>query len=481
MKKLYRFLIVAALICSSLLAKAQNDGITVSLLPQMPYSSFINPGIKMPYSGMFGIGVSNINMSVFNSSVKYNNIFSTNSDGEEVIDGAKLVNSLNEQDNFINMNFSMDILSIGFRSKRLFVNLDWRTKMNTELQYSKDFVGLFVLGNGHYLGDNACDFNLGVDATLYSEIGLGLQYDINNHLTIGIRPKVLAGIANATVKNDKTRIYTDEDTYEISADLNLDIKAASVLKTDISRVGDIQNVFQGTNIQDLLAFSENYGFGVDFGASYVFNRHFGVSAGVYDLGYIKWSDTKVKNKLTQGLVINKSLFNGIDELTNMNLDYSSMMENVIDAVWGNDSLYKGDDYTTYLKTRIMLQGYYELHPMLRLTAIAQAYYVQGQMRPAITLAYSGSFLNFLNLTLSYTNSKYAGSTIGAGIGIHVGIFNIYAVTDNIMIATKVASPTVELATAYNAANFRLGFVLTFGKCKTADRIFYDDEDWEEDD
>ena len=477
MKKIYRFLIVAALLCSSLMSKAQNDGITFTLLPQMPYANYLNPGIRVPYNGLFGVGISNINFSIFNSSVKYENIFSTNDNNEEVIDAAKLVNSLQEQDNFINTNFSFEIFNIGFRVNKLFFNIDWRTKMNVELQYSKDFVGLFVFGNGHYLGqDNPCDFNIGAEATMYTEIGLGIQYDINKHLTVGIHPKVIGGIANAVIKNDKTKIYTDADSYAISADLNLDIKAASVLKTDVRRIGDLYTAFEGVNIQDMFSFTENYGYGIDFGASYVFNRHFGLAAGVYDLGVIKWRDAKVKNKETTGMMLNNSLFNSINDLKDLKLDYATMMNSVVDAVWGNDSLYKGDDYKTYLKTRIMFQGYAELFPALRLTAIAQMYYVKGQMRPALTLAYSGSFLRFINLTVSYTNSKYAGSTIGAGVGIHLGPLNVYAVTDNIMIATKIASPTVELATTYNAANFRLGFVLTIGKFHTAKKIFADLEE-----
>ena len=372
MKKLYRFLIVAVIICSSYLAKAQNDGITFTLLPQSPYSNYFNPGIRVPYNGLFGLGVSNINFSIFNSSVKYDNIFGVNNNNEEVIDAAKLVNSLQEQDNFINTKFSLDILNIGFRAKRLFINIDWRTKLDAEIQYSKDLVGFFVFGNGHYLGDNVCDFNMSVDATMYTEIGLGIQYDINKHLTVGIHPKVIGGIANAEIKNDKTKIYTDADTYAMSADLNLDIQAASVLKTDVRRIGDLYTVFNGVNIKDMFSLTENYGFGIDFGASYVFNKHFGIAAGVYDLGFIQWRDSKVKHNYTEGLELNNALFTNINDLTELKLDYATLMNNVVDAVWGNDSLFKGDDYKTYLKTRIMFQGYAELFPALRITAIAQA-------------------------------------------------------------------------------------------------------------
>ena len=316
---------------------------------------------------------------------------------------------------------------------------------------------------------------------MYSEIGLGIQYDINKHFTVGIHPKVIGGIANAVINNDKTKIYTDAETYAITADLNLDIKAASILKKDIRRIGEIYDVFEGAEIRDMLSITENYGYGIDFGASYVFNKHFGLAAGVYDLGVIKWRNSKVKYNETQGLEINDALFHNMNDVADLKLDYSTMMESVINAVWNNDSLYNGDDYKTYLKTRVMLQGYAELFPALRITAIAQAYYVNGQMRPAFTVAYSGSFLRFINLSLSYTNSKYAGSTIGAGIGIHIGMLNLYAVTDNIMIASKISAPTIELATAYDAANIRLGFVLTFGKCQTPKRIFADIEDDDDDD
>ena len=477
MKKLYKFLIAAALICTSYFAKAQNDGLTFTLLPQMPYTNYINPGIRVPYNGFFGLGVSNIAYSIYNSSIKYNNLFSTTSSGEEVVDAVKLVNSLEEQGNFIQTKFSFDILNIGFRAKKMFVNIDWRTKMDMEYQYSKDFLGFFVLGNGHYLGqDNPCDFNVGIDATIYSEIGVGIQFDVNKHLTVGIHPKIIGGIANAVVKNDKTRIITDENTYALSADMNLDIRAASILKAEVNTIDDITNVFEKASIQDVFSVTENYGYGIDFGASYVFNKHFGVAAGVYDLGFIQWRESKRKYKETEGLQINDALFHNINEVADMNLDYGTMVDKIVNAVWGNDSLYKGDDYKTYLKTKIMFQGYAELAPVLRLTAIAQAYYVNGQLRPAMTLAYSGSFLNFINLTVSYTNSKYAGSSIGAGVGIHIGMLNLYAVTDNIMIATKIASPTIEMATAYPSANFRLGFILTFGKCQTAKRIFAEDEE-----
>ena len=111
----------------------------------------------------------------------------------------------------------------------------------------------------------------------------------------------------------------------------------------------------------------------------------------------------------------------------------------------------------------MLQGYFELCPMLRATVIGQMYFVKDQVYPAVTLAYSGVFLNHINLMLNCTLSDYTGTAVGVGFGLHAGPFNIYAVTDNILCVTKFGSPALEMTSAYRTANFRTGIVWTIGK------------------
>lgn len=462
MKKLYRFLVVAALACSSLFAKAQNDGVVFTLLPQMPYSNYLNPGIRVPYRGIVGLGISNINMSIYNSSVKYSNIYGTNANGEEVIDGLKFINSLQEQDNYFNFNMSVDLVNAGFRVGKVFVNIDWRMRISSGFQFSRDFLGFFVLGNGNYMGtDNPCDFNIGIDATMFQELGAAVQYDVNDKLTVGIRPKLLGGIANMTVTNTNTKIYTDPNTYAITADVDLNIQAASVMKSDVRRISDITTMLDNMNAGNTMDFKENIGFGVDFGASYKINNNWGVAAGVYDLGYIKWKDAKEKKVQKSGVSVNEHLIEDYKDLKDMKLDYATMLNNVVDAVWGNDSLESGGKYKTTLQTRIMLQGYYELNPMVRFTAIGQLYKMRDGMKPAFTLSYSGLFWNHLNLALSYTLSKYTGNALGFGVGFHAGPFNIYAVSDNLLALTKMTGTAVEFATAYKTSGFRFGVVFSW--------------------
>ena len=466
MKKIYRLFIIMMLSLVTMTSKAQNDGISLTLLPHFTYNNFYNPAVPVESKFVLGVGVSNIGISVYNSSIKYQNLFGFVNGVPEILDANKFINSLDEHDNFINSNFSMDILRLGLGFGNLFVDFDWRVKYNGEFHYSRDFLGFFVNGNGHYLGhDNPADFSIGTDVNLYSEMALGLQYKINDKLSVGIRPKLLSGIANISVNDDGTKIYTDENTYEMTADVNINIVASTMLNMDdISRLSDFSNYFAETaTMSEILDAKENIGFGIDFGASYTFNKHFGVSAGVYDLGYIKWKQSKVKHNHKENVVVNDAIIDDFNDLLNMNIDLTDLYSNLLEDVWDDDSISDGGAYKTSLKTRIMLQGYYEFNEFARFTAIGQMYYVKEKFRPALTLAYSGSLFKVLNVTASYTASKYSGNSIGAGIGINLGPLNIYAVTDNIMIVTKLNASTMEMLTSYEAANVRLGLVFKLGQ------------------
>lgn len=468
MKNIYRIILTIVLSMTMFAAKSQNDGISMTLLPHLSYNNFYNPGISIDKKYVIGVGLSNVHFSVYNSSIRYNNLI-TDNDGNMILDANKFINSLDEHDNFINTNLSLDILRVGFTIGDLFVDLNWRMRYNGEFHYSRDFVGFFVNGNGNYLGDdNPADFSIGLDLNTFNEISVGLHYDINDKLSIGIRPKLLSGLVNAHINDDGTTIHTDENTYEMTANVNLNLQASTVFGMEMNRLSDVQNYFDSMEtfvFEDVFDITENIGFGVDFGASYTFNKHFAVAAGVYDLGYIRWRDSKVKHNHKDNVVVNDAIIDDYNQLLNMDIHLEDLYMDFLEDVWDDDSIFDGGEYKTSLKTRIMLQSYYEFFPMARITGIAQMYYVKDKLRPAFTIAYSGSFFKFLNFTASYTHSKYSGKSIGAGVSVNLGPMNLYVVTDNLMILDKLGASPLEMATTYDSANVRFGLVATFGKKK----------------
>lgn len=470
MKKISRLFIIIVLLLSTVTSKAQSDAMSLTLLPNSSYGNLYNPSIPIDSKFVISAVFSNIGFSVHNSSVRYHNLYNFVDGVPVAFNANQFINSLDEHDNLINSNFSLDILRLGFKAGKLSVDLNWRYKYNGELHYSKDFLGFFINGNGNYLGqDNPADFSIGADFNMYSEMALGLRYEINDKLAIGIRPKLLMGTANLSINDDGTKIYTDENTYEMTADVNINIKAATMLKLEnINTFSDFSNYFDEMDtliLDNLFDVKENIGFGIDFGALYTFNEHFGVAAGVYDLGYIKWKNSKVKQNQKDNVVVNDALIDDFEDLLNMDIEFSDLYSNLMEDVWDNDSIYDGGEYKTSLKTKVMLQAYYEFSPFARFTAIGQFYYAKEKLRPALTLAYSGSLYRYLNLSASYTLSKYSGSTLGLGIGVNIKNFNIFVATDNIMIVSKYNAPIMEMLTSYKSANIRFGIFASFGNKK----------------
>ncbi len=460
MKKIYKLLLVV-LMLSSYGAKAQYDGMTFTFLNNIPYINYYNPGARVPYLGIVGAAVSNLNLSVTNSSLLYKNIYRFDNGKPVAIAASDFVGTLKENGNFVNTGFSMDLANAGFRKGRFYFSLDYRLRYYGDIDYSKDFLGFFVLGNGNYMGaDNPANIHFGVDMGVYTEFGVGAQYDIKDNLTVGIRLKMLNGIVNVKMNDMNLQIYTDPDTYVMTASSVFDIRMSSITNPQVYNVDDIGNMFED------LRFFGNWGLGVDIGASYELNKHFGFGASVYDLGFIKWNNSKVHHHEKEDFVLNDAFVDDIDELLNMNLDYTGMVNDIVNNVIGNDTLVDGDSYDTSLRTRVMLQAYGELNPMARLTALAQLCFINDQATPVYTLAYSGVFFNnILSLTANYTYSKYCGNCIGLGAGIHIGPFNVYAVTDNFLLVTKIGAPVDKLLTSYSANNLRFGIVWTIGSCQ----------------
>ncbi len=464
MNKIYKFFTIIVLLSLSLTAKSQSDAIGLTLMPQIPYGNLYNPAIKTSSDLFVGVGISNLNLSVYNSTIRYNNLYRYENGKPVAIDATKLINSLDEHGNFINTDFSLDIFRFGMRFNKLFFNLDWRVRYNGQFHYSRDFLGFFVNGNGNYMGDRYADFSIGVDMSLVSEIALGVQYDINDKLTVAIRPKLVGGVANISVDGDNTKIYTDENTYDMLADVDIKVKYSTLLDLNINGLGDLATVdFTQYGVADMIRLKDNFGFGIDFGASYTFNEHFGVAAGVYDLGFIKWKNVKEKHQIQDNVVVNESLCSDYNDLMNLELNFETILRDIVNDVMGDGDLEADEDYKTILKTRVMLQGYYELNPMVRFTALGQMYYINEKMRPTITLAYSGSFFNIFDLTTSYTISKYAGNSISAGVALSLGPVRLYAVSDNIMMVSKLSKTTVEMLTSYEVSNFRLGLIFSFDR------------------
>ena len=118
---------------------------------------------------------------------------------------------------------------------------------------------------------------MGLSATHFREIGLGVAYQVTPQLRVGGRFKILQGFLNgSTPSNMVANLEVDSQTYEWS------IEAKNVA---LRTVG-----LDSYDIDGYLTSPGNDAMSIDLGFEFMINRHLGFAASVTDIGWINWKN-----------------------------------------------------------------------------------------------------------------------------------------------------------------------------------------------
>lgn len=456
MKKQIIFSVALMMLAISTMAQ---DGITMHFMRLNPYSTYTNPSAFIQYKGYIGVPfVSNINMALTNSGLHYNNILKADPETGQIttFDLNNTVAHMHENGNLLNSNFACNIIDFGFRVKNWNISLSYRIRSDEYVTYSKDLFGFLVNGNLSYAGDNnPADIGMKMHFTAYQEIGVGLRVEITPNLAIGFKPKFLLGIANVKSNNISGQIYTDPSTYMMRVIYEADFKQAAVASGFFSDNFSIVDVY--TNL------SKNLGAAIDLGATYRINDNIGVSASILDLGFITWkSNSKHYTSTIDSVGIfyqdGAFVYNGlsvedIDRISQTPDGYSKEF-----AKYFPTNTTDLDHYTQALAGRFIVEGYYNLGQYHRFSALFQGRIINNQFLPSFTVAWNGNFLNIFDLCVNYTIAKHSFDNLGVGIGLNLGVFHIYALTDNI-----ISICGMKQMLNHTNTNLQVGIVFDWGK------------------
>lgn len=406
----------------------------VDFMTNNPRSMFANPAFHTDEYGYFDFFLGGINVDVQNIGFKYDRFFSFNDAGKpyqiNLDEGvARLRNK-----NFINANIALDVFNCGRRTKYGMFTYTHRVRVLETFRYSKDLISLLANGNSAFLGEsNPADIDLGLAVRGYMEFDFGYQMNLTEKLSVGARLKYLAGLADLKTRNVDIQLFTDPQTYALR--LLADANARAALPMPISmqdgkfQVGDF----------NLFGMFKNFGLGIDMGAEYRIDDKFGVAAAINDLGFISWKTNPVQLQLglndagpfyqdgafvfsgltteqVNGMLDNPGYFNGIADSLKNYFDFS-----VEDA----------KRYVTGLNTAMMVRGYYDLTPEHRFSAQLTTYATGIGLRPALTLAYTGTYNKKFNVIGTYTMMGGSYDNLGLGACVNAGGVVFYVASNNI--------------------------------------------------
>jgi cell division septation protein DedD len=407
------------------MAFAQGEFTLYNLNRSVPQAHQLNPAFRTDYGVMFGLPViSSTHLSFNGDQLTFNNLFSSNADGNYELDFDKIASSLKDQ-NYLSLNSDVQLLFYGMNIKKNFFSLAFNERISSVFTYSGDIATLAIMGNANenIYGQNIALDKLMIKQNAYHEIALGYAREISDKLTLGILLKYLMGIAASESEaiNGVART-SDEQIYINHPGFSAYTAGEAFFDDENDMVKLITNTLPGKN--------KNTGWAVDLGLNYNITNRLSVSAAVNDLGYINWkSDTREYrfNPVEYS-------FDGFEILQTLNEDDDEdVFQDELDKL---ETLFTPDEFEdvsfrSSLTTSANLSVNYEFYRNNHVGIQAYGRMVEGIVQPEFAAYYNYSPARIFNGVINMGMRNGEISMLGIGASVDIGGLQIYATTESL--------------------------------------------------
>ncbi|MBL4656498.1 MAG: OmpA family protein [Flavobacteriales bacterium] len=382
----------------------------MSTIPQVRYT---NPAQGSDYTWYIGLPViSSIYANVHHNGFVTADLLRKRADDSVYFDMDNVINQLGDK-NLFGFNLQVDILALGFTKgdNEFFFNVT--EKAMARIRYPKDLMVLIWEGNGAFI-DKTIDLSgSALRLTEYREYAFGMSRKFSDNLTIGAKAKVLGGFINFSTIVSKLELYTAPSTFELSGSSDL------VINSSMDTTGEFPNNFFSL---------ENFGLGLDVGATYKLSDKITVSGSIIDLGYIKWKrDAKNISNDLDGVTFRGNAINTFTDSS------SAPFEEIGDSLqltFDNQQT-TSNAYKDGLIPRIYLGGKYQLNENNNAGLLFHGEYFKGSFYPSLTLSYNYKLPRWVGASVSYSIMNGSFFNLGLGLSLNLGPVQIYVVSDNV--------------------------------------------------
>lgn len=458
-------LFVGLLLTILLPLQAQQNN-SLYFMQGLPQSSQLNPATQ-PKCG-FSLSLFSVEIGAGNSALGFNDFLIYDSKVDSLFwflhNNSTRSNFLDKIKSNINAfgEARIDLPSLGFRINKTYVTLGAGIRVVSNNYLPSDLIKFGVEGNVDTISGNlrSYDFSgVGVNTTTYDEFSLGISHEINDKWTVGIRGKLLFGIANVTTNSSTVQMegvgHTDYMLRSL-ATINTSVPNLRVItgadgKVDSLKFDDVKS----SQIRTIMMNPKNMGLGVDLGVIFKPIDKLSLSLSVLDLGYIKWKDNL--NTFKQDASFD---FKGVNLPKN---DSTNAMNAFLDTLKNNFTYSTGNSgYKTSLNPKIYAGVLYQLTKRIGLGALTRQEIINSKLNSQYTFSLNLYPANALNFTFSYTIADKMYDNFGAGLAFKLGFLQAYFMTERFPLywySTKQGYPIPQHA---KSVNLRFGFNIVLG-------------------
>lgn len=339
---------------------------------------------------------------------------------------------------------SLDFQSLGIslRLNKFNISLSHRIRFQSQLIYPDVLAKLVFDGNSQYIGEEV-EFDPQIFMNSFHAVGIGGQYKIADRLSFGLRVNLLSGIGAIKTLPSKASLYTSDDIYQLSFDVDYALQAASFV--DINGVSDFNFNFETLTFSNF-DFANN-GLSFDFGANYQVNEKLNLSLSVIDLGTINWKDN-VNEYRSQGVYD----YEGVD-LSNFFADEEFDLDvklDTLEQIFEFEKL-EGINFETNLNSSFYLGADYEINENIQVGILYRNIFGNELNRSSFALNGQYRIKEFLSVGAHFVYNQNRSSSFGIMGLAKLGPVQIYGSTDSVL----------GFLSNSNNLNGRIGIALLF--------------------
>lgn len=424
MKRLFCTAIVALSFCVA--ASAQHNLRTGYFLDGYAYKHKLNPAFGND-RGYFAIPVAGYTTLGVESNLSLSTLLYPTADGtlttflSPTVSAEEFLSKINDN-NPLNVNADISVISLGFNAGKSFNTIDLSLKADARMNVPG---ALFSWAKQY--GNHLDLSSFGLDANARLELSYGYSRSIGKSVRFGFKLKFLAGLARAEYAMDWLTLDMNQDKWMAEAQGNGYFAAPGIgLKTENGVITGF-DIPDYTAILDAALASRNFGGAIDLGVSVDLVKYLTISASVTDLGFINWKGSRL------GSDMRNIEYAGIENIGAEGVDVGKQFEQLGDElldlisprVLGDEDLKDMLSMTAHLGVEFRMPFWQRLSVGALGTYRFDGPYSWWEARGSVNLA----LFRWFSLSGNYAYSTY-GESYGAAINFHPNGINLFVGVDS---------------------------------------------------
>ena len=490
-KSKYILMMLITAVCID--AASQNSQVLYYM--NLPQNHFLNPAIKPVERFYVGLPI------ITGISAGFGNNFLTVSDflpSGTKIDSAyfqnapfdlnKLAGKLKDH-NTLTTDASIQLFGLGMSfGKDLYIFFDIVDRTSVKMVLPHDLMQLYITKPDQLMGKTIDLSGMNIEGQYFREYGLGFSKNITSKFRIGVKAKLLSGIASMSLIDRSLTLKVNNDfSQTITADASMDISGKATLNrvfSDNNIIGKSSNTTNSrTNIKgfvsDYLKIPvSNIGVSFDIGAVYNLNKFITFSASVTDLGFINWKSDLKSFKANSTFTLPGVTLKDVTNNTEISID--SLGQSIFHGIKNNFIEAVPQSFKTYLPKGFSAGLGINLLPVISFGVLSNTKIYAGTAQESVTFSANTYLGRILSASMSYTVANYSYNNLGFGLAFKAGIAQFYFIADKIPLSwgkiyyinkDNVSYSPITIPQNMNLLNLQLGMNIVFGRqvTKKADK------------